>query len=158
MTYPGAPCIYYGDETGMTGGKDPDNRKCMEWDESRWNRDIFEFYKKMIAFRKSNVEMTKGDIFTVRDDENGEIYSFLRAYKGSATLCVFNRGKNEQKFNLPVAKILDYAGLRNAGVNSIMFSDIFGRRSFTVDIKSQKYADINVGPKNFRVYKLGFGN
>ena len=29
MTYPGTPCIYYGDEIGMEGGKDPDNRRAM---------------------------------------------------------------------------------------------------------------------------------
>ena len=31
MTMPGAPCIYYGDEAGVTGGKDPDNRRTYPW-------------------------------------------------------------------------------------------------------------------------------
>ena len=31
MTMPGAPCIYYGDEVGVTGGKDPDNRRTYPW-------------------------------------------------------------------------------------------------------------------------------
>lgn len=159
MTYPGAPCIYYGDETGMTGGKDPDNRRCMEWDESKWNRDIFEFYKKMIAFRKSNVEMTKGDIFTMYDDEDGEIYAFIRTYKGSTTLCVFNRDSgNERNFNLAVGKILDYTGIRNTIVNNIQFNDILGSGSFAVNVKSQKAVNIKVGPKNFIIYKLNFIN
>jgi glycosidase len=35
MTYPGVPCIYYGDEVGMEGGRDPDNRRAMPWDETR---------------------------------------------------------------------------------------------------------------------------
>jgi len=40
MTYPGAPCIYYGDEIGLTGGKDPDCRKAFPWDESKWDHDL----------------------------------------------------------------------------------------------------------------------
>ena len=37
MTFPGVPCVYYGDEIGMVGASDPDNRRCMIWDESEWN-------------------------------------------------------------------------------------------------------------------------
>ena len=35
MTFPGVPCLYYADEIGMEGGHDPDNRRCMPWDENR---------------------------------------------------------------------------------------------------------------------------
>src|SRR4029078_12092089 len=35
-TLPGAPCIYYGDEVGLTGGKDPESRKAFPWDPARW--------------------------------------------------------------------------------------------------------------------------
>ncbi|MCX6136013.1 MAG: glycoside hydrolase family 13 protein, partial [Ignavibacteriales bacterium] len=45
MTYVGAPMVYYGDEIGMTGGKDPDCRRTMIWDESRWNTELRTYYK-----------------------------------------------------------------------------------------------------------------
>jgi glycosidase len=38
--YPGAPAIYYGDEIGLTGGKDPECRGAFPWDEKHWNNDL----------------------------------------------------------------------------------------------------------------------
>jgi len=52
MTYPGAPMIYYGDEIGLAGGPDPDCRRAMIWDTSRWNHDLHTALKKYIALRK----------------------------------------------------------------------------------------------------------
>ena len=40
MTYPGAPCIYYGDEIGLMGGRDPDCRAPFPWDEADWDHDL----------------------------------------------------------------------------------------------------------------------
>jgi glycosidase len=48
----GSPSIYYGDEIGMEGGGDPDNRRAMIWDEKLWNREIYEHIKRLIKLRK----------------------------------------------------------------------------------------------------------
>lgn len=47
---PGVPCIYYGDEHGMTGGKDPLNRGCFE--PQKADKEIKSFYEKLLSFRK----------------------------------------------------------------------------------------------------------
>ncbi|SET31659.1 alpha-glycosidase [Paenibacillus sp. NFR01] len=60
FTFMGTPCIYYGDEVGLTGNEDPDCRKCMEWDESRQDRELYDFYRMMIALRKSNPALREG--------------------------------------------------------------------------------------------------
>ncbi|GAA0348632.1 glycoside hydrolase family 13 protein [Bacillus horti] len=52
LTYEGSPCIYYGDEIGLTGGMDPGCRKCMPWDEAEYNLDLLDHTKKLIALRK----------------------------------------------------------------------------------------------------------
>lgn len=53
FTLPGAPCIYYGDEIGMTGAADPHCRACFPWDTDRWNQTLYQHVKAMIALRKS---------------------------------------------------------------------------------------------------------
>ena len=49
MTFPGVPCVYYGDEVGVEGGKDPQNRRTYPW--GKENIELLEFYKKVIALR-----------------------------------------------------------------------------------------------------------
>lgn len=60
FTYIGTPCIFYGDEIGLTGDGDPDCRKCMEWDHSRQDRELYDFYKMMIALRKKHLALRQG--------------------------------------------------------------------------------------------------
>jgi cyclomaltodextrinase len=60
LTYIGTPCTYYGDEIGLTGGGDPDCRKCMEWDRSKQDRELYDFYKLLIALRKNNPALRRG--------------------------------------------------------------------------------------------------
>ena len=61
MLLPGMPFVYYGDEVGMTGGGDPDCRRGMLWDEKRQDRQMLEYYKTLIALRKSHPSLTEGD-------------------------------------------------------------------------------------------------
>lgn len=60
MTYPGVPCVYYGDEIGLEGGVDPDNRRTMPWDESEWDQDLLAHYKKIIHLRRSHSALQTG--------------------------------------------------------------------------------------------------
>lgn len=60
MTLPGVPLIYYGDEAGLTGGKDPSNRKSYPW--GKENKDILEFYKKVASIRVSEDSLKNGKI------------------------------------------------------------------------------------------------
>jgi glycosidase len=74
----GAPNIYYGDEIGLTGEHDPDNRRCMLWDNQEIDHDFYSFTKKLIQLRKSYPVMRDPDyhfinsnalLFTKRDKE-----------------------------------------------------------------------------------------
>ncbi|MGP4038427.1 glycoside hydrolase family 13 protein [Gracilibacillus sp. D59] len=67
LSFIGSPCIYYGDEIGMTGGNDPGCRKCMEWDESRQDLALFHFVKQLLQMRKE-----------VRGFGNRADFSFLK--------------------------------------------------------------------------------
>jgi len=52
-TLPGAPCVYYGDEVGLTGGKDPDSRKAFPWDPARWEADLLHATRATFALRRA---------------------------------------------------------------------------------------------------------
>ncbi|KAK3264966.1 hypothetical protein CYMTET_26323 [Cymbomonas tetramitiformis] len=54
MTMPGPPMIYYGDEVGVVGGRDPDNRRAFPWDTASWNVDLHNFYRQSIALRRAH--------------------------------------------------------------------------------------------------------
>jgi cyclomaltodextrinase len=51
LTMPGAPCIYYGDEVGMTGEMDPGCRGAFPWDEASWDHELLETARMLIALR-----------------------------------------------------------------------------------------------------------
>lgn len=51
MTWPGAPTVYYGDEAGMVGWTDPDNRRSYPWGKQDW--ELIEFHKDMIRIHKN---------------------------------------------------------------------------------------------------------
>ncbi|WP_240041451.1 alpha-amylase family glycosyl hydrolase [Paenibacillus ginsengarvi] len=57
---PGTPCIYYGDETGMQGGADPDCRRPMVWDPQRQHAQLLEFYRRLVSLRKSHSALQEG--------------------------------------------------------------------------------------------------
>lgn len=60
MTWTGAPTIYYGDEAGLTGWTDPDNRRPFPWDNI--NKDIFDYYKAMIDIHKKYKAISTGSL------------------------------------------------------------------------------------------------
>ena len=60
MTWPGPPTIYYGDEIGMTGWTDPDNRRPFRWDDM--NEDILSYHKCLINIRHSRKIFKSGSL------------------------------------------------------------------------------------------------
>lgn len=64
MTFPGAPSVYYGDEVGVTGGADPQNRRTYPWADEGGSPDLelLEDYKDLIALRNDNEVLRHGSI------------------------------------------------------------------------------------------------
>ncbi|MFX3634364.1 MAG: alpha-glycosidase [Candidatus Pristimantibacillus sp.] len=72
LTSMGIPCIYYGDEVGIDGDGDPDCRKCMEWDRDKQDRELYDFYKLLIALRKEHSVLRDGRFrFLYADNDKG---------------------------------------------------------------------------------------
>jgi glycosidase len=104
MTYPGAPMVYYGDEIGMLGGKDPDCRKTMEWDSTKWNHGLRAWYKNLIALRNAHPVFRRGTFATVLVDEARKLYGFERRYGKQRASVVLNNTSGRQKIAASVLK------------------------------------------------------
>ncbi len=60
MTWLGAPTVYYGDEAGVVGWTDPDNRRTYPW--GKEDKELIDFHKKAIALRKDNPVLKSGSL------------------------------------------------------------------------------------------------
>ncbi|AWB44827.1 alpha-glycosidase [Paenibacillus sp. CAA11] len=79
FTYMGTPCIFYGDEVGIRGEGDPDCRQCMVWDPAKQDRELYDFYKLMIALRKKHPALRKGRFRFLQAEENNPCIIYERA-------------------------------------------------------------------------------
>ena len=99
MAFPGAPAIYYGDEIGQEGGKDPDSRRAFPWKEMDWNQDLRSWIKILIAIRKRSPSLRRGD-FVQLFAEDG-LYAFARTLGEEKILIVLNATGRSRRFELP---------------------------------------------------------
>ncbi len=68
MTWPGAPTVYYGDEAGVCGFTDPDNRRTYPW--GMEDRQMIDFYEKIIAVHKNHEALRTGSTLILHQDYN----------------------------------------------------------------------------------------
>lgn len=78
MTMPGAPCVYYGDEAGLTGGKDPDNRRTYPWGAE--NKKLQAYYRQMIHMRRTTAALQTGRFILLHAD--GDVLAYARVIEG----------------------------------------------------------------------------
>ncbi|WP_163101639.1 alpha-glycosidase [Peribacillus alkalitolerans] len=102
-TFMGSPCMYYGDEIGMTGEQDPGCRKCMEWDTGKQNLDLLTHVKKLIALRQSEKLLANKGRLQFLNRVETEIVAFKK-YQDDRNVFVFiNPTDQVQSFELPLS-------------------------------------------------------
>jgi glycosidase len=120
MTMPGAPMVYYGDETGMWGGDDPDCRKPMVWPDKKYeiesvdplnrkrpadsvyyNKNLFDWYKKLISIRENNKALSLGALHFFLTNNSNKTLGYSRILNGKTYLIVVNNNsvKSEVKIS-----------------------------------------------------------
>jgi cyclomaltodextrinase len=105
FAFPGAPAIYYGDEVGLEGGKDPDCRKAFPWDEKAWDQELRKLIQRMIAIRKKQPELRRGSYQEVLVDGNRNTYAFARILGETSMLVPLNASGTRRNLTLPVADL-----------------------------------------------------
>ena len=96
MTLPGVPLIYYGDEAGLTGGKDPSNRKSYPW--GKENDEILEFYKTITAIRVAEEALKIGEIKFL--DFNNGVLGYERFIDKDRIIILVNTLEKEERISL----------------------------------------------------------
>ena len=102
---PGAPAVYYGDEIGLPGEKDPDNRRAFPWNETEWNHELRTYVQKLITGRKRHAALRRGDLGRVHLSESNGWYAFSRILGDDKAVVVINPGDESRVVDLPLTKL-----------------------------------------------------
>ena len=128
MTWTGAPTIYYGDEAGLTGFTDPDNRRTYPW--GREDKELISFHKEMIRIHKETDELISGSIKRLSTDRF--IIAFGRFTRENATVTIVNRDSVDREITI---FLYDMIAPTDASYEKIMYSDSNGFDSTVVELK-----------------------
>jgi glycosidase len=102
---PGAPAIYYGDEIGLEGEKDPDCRKAFPWNSTKWDIEFRSFIKKIIAIRKTRLEFRRGTFQEIQLDKSTSGISFARILGEESSLILMNFAETTNNYRLQVPEL-----------------------------------------------------
>ncbi len=122
IAYVGAPMIYYGDEAGMWGAGDPDDRMPMIWqdrqydaqaidprgkerqlDEVKFDEELFRFYKQVVAIRRQHDALNHGDFSIVATDDVQRVIVTSRRSKRETLIVAINRSDQDAHVDLRLA-------------------------------------------------------
>ncbi len=166
MTYLGSPMIYYGDEVGMWGADDPHDRKPMIWDNLKYdnekitaasgfkkglgtykveqNKDLLNFYKKIISIHDENPVLQKGDLKFVYSNNNKKTFAFERNLDNEKILALFNIGNESDSLEITLGKYkYPYEELLTHETGTIQGSADFPGKM-----------EINIPSNSFLIYKF----
>ena len=128
MTLPGVPLIYYGDEAGLLGNKDPENRKTYPW--GRENKETLNYYIFFGNFRKNEEVLRKGDFYIFKDTPE-DIIAFKRAYKEKEMIIIVNRSN--------YSKVITLKGENGSYKDRFSNEEFYSDGSITLDIEGESY-------------------
>lgn len=105
MTYPGTPTLYYGDEIGMEGARDPDCRRGMIWDDKKWDHDLLAIAKRYIGLRRQYLVLRRPGTYA-RLYAEGKVYAAARQLGGETLILAMNAGEKPARVDLNLGSLL----------------------------------------------------
>jgi neopullulanase len=140
MTFPGAPSIYYGDEVGMTGGHDPDNRRAFRWDRPEgWDTDLLHDFQKMVALRNERPALRRGSFSFLYAE--GDASAYLCQLGEESIVVAFNTGRQTVRIEIPLeSRMNDGAALDEVWTNE------------SVRVEGSLIRQVELSPRSGRVF------
>ena len=116
FSWPGVPCIYYGDEVGLDGDNDPFCRKPFPWDEKKQDRELLALYQRLAALRKATPALRHGGCEVLYAE--GDVVVFLRVLGAERVMVAINR-REACEVVLPDSPLLNVEWLRKEGTGQL---------------------------------------
>ena len=124
LTFPGMASVYYGDEVGLTGFDDPDDRRPYPWGSE--DLELRAWYRTLAQLRASHEAVREGDLEFLAADDAARTLAYLRRSESAAAVVALNLGERERALDVPVAdRIPDGVELIDAlgGVEPVVVAD-----------------------------------
>ncbi len=141
FAYPGTPAIYYGDEIGLEGGKDPDSRRAFPWNPAEWKADLHPWVQNLITIRKERVSMRRGEYNRIAMDAGQGLYAFARTLGGETTLVALNFSDKNIRTALPVTTLWQ----DNQIVRSLLDNRTFTTTDHLIQLNLPPWSGIYLG-------------
>lgn len=100
FTYIGAPCLYYGDEVGLSGGPDPASRGAFPWEEKDWNQELLGIVKQLTSLRFAHPALRRGTYHRLYAKDN--FYAFARRTDDETIIVAINAGMDTAVADIPL--------------------------------------------------------
>ena len=98
LLLPGMPMVYYGDEYAMPGANDPDCRRGMYWDEEYQDKEMFEWYKRLLQVRKAHTCIVEGELAEAITRDEDETIVLIRKNGEETIALIFNCSDHTKEF------------------------------------------------------------
>ena len=106
FTLPEIPLVYYGDEVGLAGAGDPDNRRVMPWDGLNAHQmELLDFARSVGKIRRDNAPLRRGTLGILAASQ--DLLAFKRTWQGQALYVVANRQAGATEASVPLAGLGD---------------------------------------------------
>lgn len=151
FTWVGAPCVYYGDELGMAGDRDPDNRRGMRWDLVDDANPYWTMYKNLSQMRKTVPALQSGDPMLVSADDSTGLLVFKRKLGDQWAIVAINRGSNEQTVTIGARGLLDtYRYSNEPTLTSLAKGNVKATGSVALKVSPLSISVLTSGPSTFK--------
>ncbi len=99
LLLPGMPMVYYGDEYAMPGANDPDCRRGMYWDEEYQDKEMYNWYKKLMQIRKTHACIVEGELIETIANDDEDTIVLIRKSGEEILAMIFNCGSSTKEFD-----------------------------------------------------------